>query len=60
MSVFSLRPMRKCIHIYKCRLSASATHTACVGLMWVQRRRHWSGIEPVFDRVPRLMRFRGC
>ena len=52
--------MRKCIHIYKCGLSASARHTACVGLMWVQRHRHWSGIGPVLDRVPRLMRFQGC
>ena len=47
--------MRKCIYIYKCGLSASARHTACVGLMWAQRRRHWSGIGPALDRVSRLM-----
>ena len=60
MCVFSLRPMRECIYIYKCELSASARHTACVGLMWVQRRTHWSGIGPDLDRVSRLMRFQGC
>ena len=57
MCVFSLRPMRKCICIDKCGLSASARR---VGLMWVQCRRRWSGIGPALDRVSRLMRFQGC
>ena len=52
--------MRKCIGIFKCGLSASKRHTAYVGLMWVQRRRHWADIGPALDRVSRLMRFRGC
>ena len=60
MCMFSLRPMRKRIYIYKCGLSASARHTACVGLMWVQRRRQWSGIGPALDQGSRLMPFRGC
>ena len=60
MCVFALKPMRKCIYIYQCGLSASARHTACVGLMWVQHRKHWSGIGPALDRVSRLMRFQGC
>ena len=53
MCVFSLRPMRKFIYIYKCGLSAGAIHTACVGLMWLRRRRRWTGIGPALDR--RLM-----
>ena len=36
------------IYIYKCGLSANASYTVCVALMWVQRRRHWSGIGPAF------------
>ena len=34
--------MYLCIDIYR--------HTACVGLMWVQRRRRWTGIGPALDR----------
>ena len=51
MCVLSLRPMRKCVYIYKCGLSASERHTACVGLMWVQRRRHWFGIGSALDSL---------
>ena len=29
-------------------------------MMWVQRRRHRSGIGPALDRVSRLMRFMCC
>ena len=59
MCVFLLRPMRKYIYIFKCGLSASARRTACVGLMWVQRRRHWSSIGRALDRISRLMCFQG-
>ena len=52
MCVCSLRPMRKYIFInvdYQ-----QEQDTACVVLMWVQRRRHWSGIEPATPSLPRL------
>ena len=57
---FRFGPILLAFQIWMYIVNSSLYCTALgIGLMWVQRRRHWSGIGPALYRVSRLMRFRG-
>ena len=56
---FRFRPIILAFQIWMYIVNSSLYCTRLgIGLIWVQRRRHWSGIGPALYRVSRLIRFR--